>query len=183
MKTEHALAKTLKEMMATHSLNDISVSELSKKCGISRKTFYYHYHDIYDLLTQVFLDEKINNINNANNIDDLINIIWNYYEKNSKFIDATINSAGKDLFSEFIYNAIYTTLIRFVNKIDNHKILNLSTKRNITRFYAFAYSNSLVYYLASYKNRTLNGLKNCFTYIDRSSLENSVLYAIERTKS
>ena len=56
MKTEHALARTLKEMMSSQPLDDISVLEISKKCGVSRKTFYYHYHDIYDLLTQVFLD-------------------------------------------------------------------------------------------------------------------------------
>ena len=180
MKTEHELAKVLKEMMSTRSLNDISVSELSKRCGISRKTFYYHYHDIYDLLTQVFLDEKIANLNAANNMNDLINIIWDYYTKNSKFIDATIDSAGKDLFSEFIYNAIYTTILRFVNRIDTEKTLALSTKRNITRFYAFAYSNSIVYYLASYKNRTLVGLKSCFTFIDDSCLKNSVQNAIKK---
>jgi len=180
MKTEHELAKALKEMMSSRSLDDISVSELSKKCNVSRKTFYYHYHDIYDLLAQVFLDEKIANLHLANNIDDLINIIWAYYQNNSRFIDATINSAGKDLFSEFVYNAIYTTITKFINKIDTQKLLSLSTKRNITRFYAFGYSNSIVYYLASYKNRTLVGLKNCFTFMDDVDLEISVQKAIKR---
>ena len=55
MKTEHELAKVLKEMMASRSLDDISVMEISRRCGVSRKTFYYHYHDIYDLLTLIFL--------------------------------------------------------------------------------------------------------------------------------
>lgn len=180
MKTEHELARILKEMMATQALDDISVSELSKKCGVSRKTFYYHYHDIYDLLTQVFLDERIPNINNANTINEAIGIIWIYYERNSKFIDATIESAGKDLFSEFIYNALYTTITKFVNRLDVKKELNINQKRNITRFYAFAYSNSIVYYLASYKNRTLVGLRSCFTFIDDSSLENSVQKATKK---
>ena len=180
MKTEHELARALKEMMSTRSLNDISVSELSKKCGISRKTFYYHYHDIYDLLTQVYLDEKIANIGSATNINELINIIWEYYQKNSKFIDATLESAGKDLFSEFIYNAIYTTILKFINRIDTDKKLSLSEKRNITRFYAFGYSNSIVYYLANYKNRTINGLKNSFLFLDDSNLKVSVQKAIKK---
>ena len=59
MKTEHELARALKEMMSSQPLDTISVVDLSNKCNVSRKTFYYHYHDIYDLLTQVFLDEKI----------------------------------------------------------------------------------------------------------------------------
>ena len=179
MKTEHELARALKEMMSTRSLDDISVSELSKKCNISRKTFYYHYHDIYDLLTQVFLDEKIANLNSANNINDLIDIIWDYYQKNNRFIDATLDSAGKDLFSEFLYNAIYTTILKFVNRIDVDKVLSLATKRSITRFYAFGYSSSIVYYIENYKNKTLAGLKGNFMFLDDSNLKNSVQKAIK----
>ena len=116
MKTEHALARALKEMMSSQPLDSISVSALSDKCGVSRKTFYYHYHDIYDLLTEVFLDEKIPNLQNANNYDELIDIVWKYYQNNMAFIDATLSSAVKDLFSEFIYNIFYTTTIRFINR-------------------------------------------------------------------
>ena len=105
MKTEHELAKILKHMMASQPLESISVVEMTKKCGVSRKTFYYHYHDTYDLLTQVFLDEKIPNIANANNFNELITIVWNYYKSNEAFINATLASAGKDLFEEFIFNA------------------------------------------------------------------------------
>lgn len=179
MKTEHELARALKEMMSTRSLDDISVSELSKKCNISRKTFYYHYHDIYDLLTQVFLDEKIANLNSANNINDLIDIIWDYYQKNSSFVDATLDSAGKDLFSEFLYNAIYTTILKFINRIDSDKVLSLSIKRSITRFYAFGYSNSIVYYIENYKNKSLVGLKDNFMFLSDTNLKNSVQKAIK----
>ena len=104
MKTNHALAVALKSMMATHPIDEISVLELSKKCGISRKTFYYHYHDIYDLLTQVFLEEKIPGVINAESYRDLIKYVFDYYEHNEQFINATINSAGKELFYEFIYS-------------------------------------------------------------------------------
>ncbi len=72
MKTGHALALTLKDMMSKQPLETISVLELSKKCGISRKTFYYHYHDTYDLLTQVFLEEKIPGVNNATTLRRLM---------------------------------------------------------------------------------------------------------------
>ncbi|MCR4911456.1 MAG: TetR/AcrR family transcriptional regulator [Bacilli bacterium] len=165
MKTEHALAKALKEMMATRSLDDISVMEISKKCGVSRKTFYYHYHDIYDLLTQVFLDEKIPNLNNATNFEELVEIVFAYYKKNEAFINATIDSAGKDLFSEFIYNAFYTTIIRFITKVDANKVFPIARRRSIARFYAYGYSESTVYYLANHKNKTLEGLLGSFTFI------------------
>ena len=58
MKTGYALGLALKDMMAHQPLETISVLELSKKCGVSRKTFYYHYHDIYDLFTPGIFSSK-----------------------------------------------------------------------------------------------------------------------------
>ena len=88
MKTEHALARALKEMMSNQPLESISVMEISSKCGVSRKTFYYHYHDIYDLLTQVFLEEKIPGANTATSFPELIQLVFEYYKNNQAFIDA-----------------------------------------------------------------------------------------------
>ena len=42
MKTEHELALALKTMMAEVPLDEISVTSLTKRCHINRKTFYYH---------------------------------------------------------------------------------------------------------------------------------------------
>ena len=174
MKTEHALARVLKEMMSSQPLDDISVLEISKKCGISRKTFYYHYHDIYDLLTQVFLDERIPNANACDDYDQLIDVIWKYYKNNEAFVNATLASAGKDLFSEFIYNIFYTATMRFVNRFDTSKDISIPMKKSIARFYASGYSNSLVYYLSNYKNKTLAGLKDCFLFVNNTNLLKSL---------
>ena len=174
MKTEHALARVLKEMMSNQPLDTISVMEISNKCGVSRKTFYYHYHDIYDLLTQVFLNEKIPNANACENYDQLIETIWKYYKNNEQFINATLNSAGKDLFSEFIFNVFYTSTIKFLNRYESSKNISIGAKKSIARFYASGYSNSLVYYLSNYKNKSLNGLKECFAFVNNSNLQKSL---------
>ena len=87
MKTEHQFAEVLKKMMESMPLDEISVTTLSKRCGVSRKTFYYHFRDVYDLLTLVFLDEKItaNNVRfgdvyllgGQSNMELIINMIMN----------------------------------------------------------------------------------------------------------
>ena len=181
MKTGHALAITLKEMMASQPIDSISVLQLSKKCGISRKTFYYHYHDIYDLLTQVFLEEKIPGINNVDNYKELIECVFKYYKSNEAFINATISSAGKELFSEFIYNSFYTATLRFINKIDEEKKLSIGTRKSIARFYAYGYGHSTVYYLSNYRHKTLEGLISSFSFIDPKNFENNVKKAIKNS--
>ncbi len=183
MKTEYSLALTLKDMMSHQPLETISVLELSKRCGISRKTFYYHYHDIYDLLTQVFLEEKIPDAQNANNFQELIKCVFQYYKNNQAFIDATLQSAGGNLFSEFVYNVFYTASLRFIKKIDEDNILHPNTKKSIARFYAYGYGNSTVYYLSNYKNKTLVGLANSFSFIDKDNFRKNVQKAINLEKN
>lgn len=174
MKTEHQLAETLKELMAEVPLDSISVTTLSKKCHINRQTFYYHFHDIYDLLTLVFLDENIPHVDEADTIKKLVKTIYNYYLANKNFIDATLSSAGKELFQEFVYNVCYQNILRFIDAIPDSKKLKPNDRKNITRFYALAYSNSIVYYLSTYKSKSFEGLMTCVCFESEDNLQIAV---------
>ncbi|HOO27207.1 MAG TPA: TetR family transcriptional regulator [Lachnospiraceae bacterium] len=55
--TKAAIGGSLKELLNARALNKISVSEICKNCGISRKTFYYHFTDIYDIVSWLFEQE------------------------------------------------------------------------------------------------------------------------------
>lgn len=164
MKTEYKLSEALKEMMEKTPLDEISVVTLTKKCGVNRQTFYYHFHDIYDLLTLVFLNEKIRNIDKARKLKEMVVAIYQYYEDNALFVDASINSAGKELFQEFVYNNCYQVILRLVNEAPNNKKLLTSDRRSIARFYALGYAHSIVYYLSITKNKSLEGLMLSFCF-------------------
>ena len=174
MKTEYRLAEALKNMMAEVPLDSISVTTLAKKCKVNRQTFYYHFHDIYDLLTLVFLNEEVPGLEEVNNTKNLLSVVFKYYLQNKGFIDATINSAGKDLFEEFVHNVCYKTFLRFVNSIQDSKKLHINDRKAVARFYALAYSHSIVYYLSTYKNKTLVGLYNCFVFEPNTVFEDAV---------
>ena len=174
MKTEHELALALKTMMSEVPLDDISVTALTKKCHVNRKTFYYHFHDIYDLLTQVFLDESIPGADETKDINQLMKVIFKYYTNNMRFIDATLDSAGKDLVREFFYNVCYTNFLKYIAALPDGKKVHINDRKYVARFYAFAYSNSIIYYLSTYKNKTLQGLLNCFSFQSKNVLENAI---------
>ena len=174
MKTEYRFAEALKNMMSEVSLDSISVTTLCKKCHVKRQTFYYHFHDIYDLLTLVFLNETIPHADDARNAKELLKHIYNYYSKNKGFIDATLNSAGKDLAEEFVHNVCYKAILRFVNAVQDSKKLHINDRKSIVRFYASAYSFSIIYYLSNYKNKSLEGLINCFTFESSTTFEDAV---------
>ena len=54
MKTKQAMADSLKRYMEVKSLSKITISAICEDCGINRKTFYYHFKDIYDLLVHAY---------------------------------------------------------------------------------------------------------------------------------
>lgn len=174
MKTEYRLAEALKNMMAEVPLDSISVTTLAKKCHVNRQTFYYHFHDIYDLLTLVFLNEEIPDALNTTNIKELLQAIFNYYTKNKGFIDATLNSAGKELFEEFCYNICYQTFLRYITFVPDNKKLHINDRKAVARFYALAYSHSIVYYLSTYKTKTFDGLMNCFLFEEPNPFDEAV---------
>ena len=51
--TKYALGESLKKILQKKPLNKITVTEIVNDCGVNRMTFYYHFHDIYDLLEWV----------------------------------------------------------------------------------------------------------------------------------
>ena len=175
MKTEHRLAVALKEMLAKVPLDSISVTALSERCEVSRKTFYYHFHDIYDLLTLVFLNEKVEGIQSAKSPREVLSKIYDYYLKNNKFIDATINSAGRDLFEEFVYNNCYQSFMRIINLVPESKKITLNEKKAIVRFYTAGYSSAIVFYLTNSKNKNYEGLKLALSFLGEEFLRNAVI--------
>ena len=59
-RTKLALAETLKEMAETTPMSRIRVVELCRRSGMDRRTFYYHFRDVYDLVAWIF-DQNVRN--------------------------------------------------------------------------------------------------------------------------
>ena len=57
--TKSALARALKRLMAEKDFQKISVTDICEKCGMNRKSFYYHFKDKYDLMNWIFYTEFI----------------------------------------------------------------------------------------------------------------------------
>ena len=55
--TEKALAASLKKLLEKKTLNKITVKDITDDCGVNRQTFYYHFHDVYDLVEWIFTQD------------------------------------------------------------------------------------------------------------------------------
>lgn len=48
--TKREIVSCLSEMLREQRLDDITVKDLTERCGLSRQAFYYHFSDIYEAL-------------------------------------------------------------------------------------------------------------------------------------
>ena len=54
--TKYALAKAMEECMRTQSVENITVTEIVRRCGVARQTFYRNFLDKYDLINWYFAE-------------------------------------------------------------------------------------------------------------------------------
>lgn len=52
--TKQALVSALKDLLEDNSFEKISVAAICERCGMNRKSFYYHFKDKYELVTWVY---------------------------------------------------------------------------------------------------------------------------------
>ena len=130
MKTEAKFSSTLKEMMENTPLDSINITALCDKIGVKRQTFYYHYRDIYDLLTAIFLNEKIEGLSKASNWHEIISACLGYIRLNKVFLEAVANSSAADLIKGFLADQIFQVYFKNMNENPNYAILGREEIKN-----------------------------------------------------
>ena len=53
-RTKDLIADQLEILVAEGDFEKVRIKELCRRCGIERATFYYHFHDKYDLVAWIF---------------------------------------------------------------------------------------------------------------------------------
>ncbi|PWJ49911.1 TetR/AcrR family transcriptional regulator C-terminal domain-containing protein [Faecalicatena contorta] len=106
LRTKKALCASLKELMRHKAFSKITVSELIRDCDINRKTFYYHFEDIFGLLKWMLEQEAIDVVKQFDlliDFQDAFVFVIDYVEANSYFLNCIYNSVGRDELKRFFY--------------------------------------------------------------------------------
>lgn len=85
--TKRALAHGLKQMVAAQPFEKVNVRDLCGICGVSRKTFYYHFRDKYELAEWIFNTEFISVLNEAEMEDRwlFVSAVCRYFHRERTF--------------------------------------------------------------------------------------------------
>lgn len=117
--TKKALSLALKEMMEKKDLNKITISEITRLSNYNRKTFYYHFEDIDDLLLWTLEDEamlRLRNFDKSNDYKEAIIFAMNYIESNQTVLNCAYNSVGRETLRKLFLKDFYQISEGILNK-------------------------------------------------------------------
>lgn len=176
LNTKKALAEALKDALKKKPFQKITVSELIQACQINRKTFYYHFEDIYALLKWMFEQEAIEVVKNYDlllDYEEAITFVLDYVEKNDYILNCVYDSIGCDELKRFFYRdflEITTSIIKQAEKISGVK-LDEEYMNFLSHFYMEAISGMLIDWI---KNKEGRNRKTIIFYIS-STIRHSLI--------
>ena len=94
----------MKGFMEKKPLSKITVSKIIADCGVNRKTFYYHFEDIYALLKWMLEEEAVNVVKQFDLLVDYrkaVVFVMHYVRENKHLLCCTYDSMGRDEMKRF----------------------------------------------------------------------------------
>lgn len=162
LNTKKMLAETLLSLLQSKSLSKITVSEIVNTCQINRKTFYYHFTDVYALFEWYLEQEMETALNSINPLDinTCISFSMEYLDKNSYLKNCIDDPLGRDVVARFLNQKIYPAAHDMIQHWEQQYHKNLEA--NYREFLAKLLTNVTVLSLID----TINNKEN----IDREDM-------------
>ena len=83
--TTKAIKEAFFELLSKKSIDQITIKDITSRCGVSRNTFYYHYEDITALLEEIMMsmvDELIEKYPSVDSLDQGIAVAIEFVLEN-----------------------------------------------------------------------------------------------------
>lgn len=129
LNTKKMLAEALKKRMENQPFDKIKVNDIISDCGVNRKTFYYHFNDIYALLRWTFKQEAIDIVKQYDywqESKDVITFVIEYIEQNKRVLRCALDSIGPLELKQFFYDDFLAIVHLHISKYMEEKKYEVS---------------------------------------------------------
>lgn len=150
--TKKMIREVFINMLNEYPLDKITVKAIATACEINRNTFYYHYTDVYALLTEIFqteLQTVIDEYNDTLYWEESFIVAAKFALENKKAIYHIYNSIQREELENYIYNVSGNVMIRYVEKASNGILASSGDKKLIASFYQCALTEMVLRWLAT----------------------------------
>jgi len=185
LRTQKLLAASLKKMLMTRTLNEITIGEIAEDCNLRRQTFYYHYHDIYELVEWIYIYDisKILNLKKTSiTNDEGLFQLFQYLLENKAFVINTCKSIERGTLEQYMYRGSYMTIYSSINE----QVAGLNVKEEykvfMVEFYQYALSGVLLKWIGNNMEEDPGEIITKMKVIISCCLNNALIKFHEKSK-
>lgn len=148
-KRKRALAESLKKSMREKPFSKITINDIVNDCGVNRKTFYYHFEDIYALLKWMLEQETVEVVKSFDllmNAEDAVTFVVDYVNANRHILSCAYDAIGREEMRRFFYSDFIDMVSTVIDgaEADAHVKADADFKRFLADFYTEAIAGSLI---------------------------------------
>ena len=128
-------------------LSKITIKEIIEDCNVNRKTFYYHFQDINDLVKWTFEEEALEVIKQYDlliDYQDAIRFILSYVEKNKHICNCALDALGRDELKTFFRKDFLNVIGSTVEQLSEGMSVPEDFKVFLINFYTDALASVLI---------------------------------------
>ena len=181
-KTKDLLVSSLQELLLTKPLDKIRISDITDHCGMNRQTFYYHFHDIYDLIEYAYYHDS----SRPYIIDKLavsapfswrhaFDELLNYIHDNEIFILRIRHSLSSNYLTNILKHSVEEYLHKVLHIANEEYHVSEKNMNNIQIFYNNAIVGRILEWIDHDMKEEIEELSSALTTLMEGTLENTLL--------
>lgn len=140
------------KLLNKKSLHNVTVTELAKQCKIERKTFYYHYENLTELIKEIFdeeLDQVIEEYNETLSWEEGFILAAKFILDNKKAIKHMYESDYKIELEKYVFSISGEIMNKYVSRQAEMTRAQETDVKLIAYFYQCALSSALIQWVAT----------------------------------
>ncbi len=149
--TRMRIRNTFLEMLNETPLHKITINQLSEKCEMNRNTFYYHYSDIYELLSEIFrieLQRVRDDYKDSLSWEESFLIAAEFALENKRIVFHIYHSLRREEVENYIFKVAENVMIRHIDKVSENIPATDEDKKLIAYFYQCALTEMLLRWIS-----------------------------------
>ena len=135
------IAQKFTELLMEKPLEQITVKELAEALGISRQTFYYYFHDIYEIVEWIFETESEIILSGCSTIDSWqlgYILMMQWVQNHRRLVLSCYRSIRKDYVENFMNRILYPYIQEVVKEQSRGMQVTDQQIEFISRFFTLA---------------------------------------------
>lgn len=144
--TKRALAASFIKLLSQQSLNKITVKDIVEDAQVNRQTFYYHFHDIYDLIRWIFEQESeaAASGDNPDDWDCVLRKVLETMVRERPLVLNIIHSLNREHLEQYMSEVIDTLIWAKLEPLEEKLNCVEADKKFIADFYKYAFLGILI---------------------------------------